>query len=158
MSNTPTGNPHAQSVLSALNAAEVMVARGEVYPRDAAKLAINAQAMLALAYEQRTANMIAAFGNLIDGESDTFLGERIDGYKLATTIRDRIITANAGPGEIVIPAPTLPTKAVGSKDSHYLRTAARNIQSGYNVGGSGVTHMIITLLTNTAEAMEAEGN
>lgn len=48
------------------------------------------QATLALAYEQRTANLIAAFGNMMDGDSDTFLGERIDGYELAKEITERL--------------------------------------------------------------------
>ena len=49
-----------------------------------------AQATMALAYEQRTANLIAAFGNMMDGETDTFLGERIDGYELAKQIQNRL--------------------------------------------------------------------
>jgi hypothetical protein len=49
------------------------------------------QATLALAYEQRTANLIAAFGQLNLGEDDvTFLGERIDGYELAKQIQERL--------------------------------------------------------------------
>jgi hypothetical protein len=49
------------------------------------------QATLAIAYEQRTANLIAAFGHLNIGEDDvTFLGERIDGYELAKQIQERL--------------------------------------------------------------------
>ena len=117
-----------------------------------------AEATLALADEQRTTNLLTLFNSLTDGDSLTFLGERVDGYDLARSIKARLTTVKAEAGEVVVPAPTLPTKAVGSKDSYYLRTAARNIQQGYNVGGSGVTNMIITLLTDTAAAMEAEGN
>jgi len=48
------------------------------------------EATLAVAFEQRTANLIAVFGNMMDGEVDTFLGERIDGYELAKTIQARL--------------------------------------------------------------------
>lgn len=48
------------------------------------------EATLALAYEQRTANLIAAFGQLVDEEGETFLGERIDGYALAKEITQRL--------------------------------------------------------------------
>lgn len=48
------------------------------------------QATLALAYEQQTANLIAAFGLLVDEDGDTFLGERIDGYELAKQIKGRL--------------------------------------------------------------------
>lgn len=47
-------------------------------------------ATMALAYEQRAANLIAAFGQLLDGDSETFLGERIDGYELAKQIKERL--------------------------------------------------------------------
>ncbi|WNM64584.1 hypothetical protein SEA_MIDNIGHTRAIN_97 [Arthrobacter phage MidnightRain] len=49
-----------------------------------------AEATLALAHEQRTANLIAAFGQLVDEDGDTFLGERIDGYELAKQIKERL--------------------------------------------------------------------
>ncbi|MDR6794833.1 hypothetical protein J2W89_004015 [Pseudarthrobacter oxydans] len=48
------------------------------------------QATLALAYEQRTANLLATFGFLMDGDVDTFLGQRIDGYELAKDIQKRL--------------------------------------------------------------------
>jgi len=48
-------------------------------------------ATLALAYEQRTANMIATFGQMnVDEESVTFIGERVDGYELAKEITARL--------------------------------------------------------------------
>lgn len=50
-------------------------------------------ATLALAYEQRTANLIAAFGQLMDGDGETFLGKRIDGYELAKQIQERLDVA-----------------------------------------------------------------
>jgi len=56
----------------------------------AAALDAQTEATLALAYEQRTANLIAAFGNMMDGEIDTFLGERVDGYELAKQIQQRL--------------------------------------------------------------------
>lgn len=56
----------------------------------AAALDAQAEATLALVYEQRTANLIAVFGNMMDGEVDTFLGERIDGYELAKQIQERM--------------------------------------------------------------------
>jgi len=50
-----------------------------------------AEATLALAYEQRTANLIAAFGQLItDDDTVTFLGERVDGLELAKQIKERL--------------------------------------------------------------------
>lgn len=149
-----TGNPHFDQTIEALDmAAKLVPASAEV-----AYLAIQTQATLALAYEQRTANLLALFNSLQDGETETFLGERIDGYDLARSIKARLAKVKAEAGQVVVPAPFLSTKAVGSKDSHYLRTAARNIQQGYNVGGSGVTNMVATLLADTAAAMEAEGN
>lgn len=50
----------------------------------------NSFATLALAYEQRTANLIAAFGNMMEDDTDTFLGERLDGYELAKAIQSRL--------------------------------------------------------------------
>lgn len=47
-------------------------------------------ATMALAHEHRTANLIATFGQLLDGDSNTFLGERIDGYELAKQIKERL--------------------------------------------------------------------
>ena len=50
-----------------------------------------AEATLALAFEQRTANLIAAFGQLnYDSEEESFLGERLDGYELAKQIQERL--------------------------------------------------------------------
>ncbi|UVF61050.1 hypothetical protein SEA_SAKAI_87 [Arthrobacter phage Sakai] len=48
-------------------------------------LSAQAEASLALAHEQRTANLIAVFGH-----GDKFLGERTDGYRLAKQIRERL--------------------------------------------------------------------
>jgi hypothetical protein len=46
---------------------------------------------LALAFEQRTANLIAAFGQLnYDAEEESFLGERLDGYEIAKQIQERL--------------------------------------------------------------------
>lgn len=149
-------NQHGPEASRALNESSLLA---EWLPEERLVFAARAQAeaTLALAYEQRTANMIAAFGQLIDGDTETFLGERINGYNLAQEIADRITVANPQPGEVVVPSPVLPTKAIGSKDSYYLLTAARNIRQGYGVGGSGVTNMVIKLLTDTAAALEAEG-
>lgn len=49
-----------------------------------------ALALLALAHEQRTANLIAAFGQMMDGIGDTYLGQLIDGYALAKEIIARL--------------------------------------------------------------------
>jgi hypothetical protein len=50
-----------------------------------------AEATLALAFEQRTANLIAAFGQLnYDSEEESFLGERLDGYEIAKQIQERL--------------------------------------------------------------------
>lgn len=151
-------NVHHECAIAGLIAADDMRAEGRFEPSSDNALAIvQIQATLALAYEQRTANMLAAFGQLMDGESETFLGERVDGYALAGAIKARIISPAPEPGEIVVPVPVLPTKALGTKESYYLRTAARNIQQGYSIGGSGVTQMILRLLTDAAESLEAEG-
>ena len=49
------------------------------------------EATLALAYEQRTANLIAAFAQLGSyDEGETLLGERMDGLELANEIRERL--------------------------------------------------------------------
>jgi hypothetical protein len=53
------GNQHAQFAIGALEIADKLVADGSIYARDGAMLAINAQSTLALAFEQRTANLIA---------------------------------------------------------------------------------------------------
>lgn len=153
MTTTTSGNPHSNQAEKYIKEAYYADDMGV---REIAKA--TAEATLALAYEQRTANMIAAFAQLVDDESVTFLGERFDGYELAREIKARLITVNPQRGEVAVPTPLLPTKAVGSKDSSYLLTAARNINQGYGVGGSGVKAMVIKLLTDTAEAMEAEGN
>jgi hypothetical protein len=53
-----------------------------------------ALATVAAAFEQQTANLIAAFGQLSmpDGgeQVETFLGERVDAYALARKIRERL--------------------------------------------------------------------
>jgi hypothetical protein len=50
-----------------------------------------AEATLALAYEQRTANLLTAFGLLGNHEEgETLLGERMDGLELAKEIKARL--------------------------------------------------------------------
>ena len=52
-----------------------------------------ALATLALAYEQRTANLIAAFDQLGDGDGASYLGEALgvgNGKKLAEAILERL--------------------------------------------------------------------
>ena len=88
MSNLP-GNPHfawAADTLESLEQAEGTY----LNPDEHALQTASVEATLALAYEQRTANLIAVFGNMMDGEVDTFLGERIDGYELAKQIQERL--------------------------------------------------------------------
>ena len=49
------------------------------------------QSNLAIAYEQRTANLLAAFGLLGNHEEgETLLGERMDGLELAKEIKERL--------------------------------------------------------------------
>jgi len=55
----------------------------------AAALDAQAEATLALAYEQRTANLIAAFADL-GAEDVTYLGLLVDGRKLAQKIVERL--------------------------------------------------------------------
>lgn len=47
-------------------------------------------ATMAVAYEQRTANLIAVFGQLCDGDSDTYLGNIFNGKSLAKQIKERL--------------------------------------------------------------------
>lgn len=49
-----------------------------------------AEHMEAIAYEQRTANLIAAFAQLNEGEDESLLGERMDGLELAKEIKERL--------------------------------------------------------------------
>lgn len=109
---------------------------------------VQIRATLALAHEQRTSNLIAALNSKQQLQDQSEIAVWMD-------IARRLSLQNDG--TLTIPAPSLPTKAVGSKDSAYLHSAARNLHDGYAVGGSGVTAMVIALLINTAEAMEAEG-
>jgi hypothetical protein len=73
--NSLPGNPH----FSAANYAEL----------EAAEYA-QAQATLALAYEQRTANLLAAFAQLTDDGFTTILGESMSGNTLAAEITERL--------------------------------------------------------------------
>ncbi|MGP5071684.1 hypothetical protein ACTXI0_04670 [Arthrobacter rhombi] len=56
------------------------------------ELTRNTEATLAVAYEQRTANLIAAFNASVaaDEEIETFIGERIDTFELAQQIVNRL--------------------------------------------------------------------
>ena len=56
----------------------------------AAILDAQVEATLALVYEQRTANLIAAFSQLNSGEDESLLGERMDGLELAKEIKERL--------------------------------------------------------------------
>jgi hypothetical protein len=80
-------NQHYEYATAAFSSAN---ARASAEFNSEARADSQIQATLALAYEQRTANLIAAFGQLVDEDGDTFLGERIDGYALAMQIQERL--------------------------------------------------------------------
>jgi hypothetical protein len=62
-----------------------------VDPTTQALMTAQTEATLALAYEQRTANLLAAFGLLGNhDEGETLLGERMDGLELAKEIKERL--------------------------------------------------------------------
>lgn len=61
---------------------------------------------------------------------------------------------HVGEREIIVPAPSVPHKALDKPDSHYMRTAARNLEGGYGIGGYNVTHTVIKLLRDTAAALD----
>lgn len=83
-------NDHYNSAAHRLALEDDPTAGTYIDPNTQNLLIAQTEATLALAYEQRTANLIAVFGNMMDGESDTFLGERIDGYELAKEITGRL--------------------------------------------------------------------
>jgi hypothetical protein len=60
-----------------------------------------------------------------------------------------------GEWEIVVPAPNVLHKGPNDPDSHYMRTAARNLEGGFPVGGSNVTNAVIKLLRDTANSLDA---
>ena len=80
-----SANPHFEQSLAALN-----LASEAIVTQDAALVAIQTQATLALAYEQRTANLIGVFRNLATHELDTYLGRTVNGEKLAAQIKERL--------------------------------------------------------------------
>ncbi|WP_115790024.1 hypothetical protein [Arthrobacter silvisoli] len=82
-------NTHIEEALDNIRGAE------EVHghePEDRMVLAqiAQTQATLALAHEQRTANMIAAFTAMEDSQGATFLGDQLSGAKLANLIVERL--------------------------------------------------------------------
>lgn len=115
-----------------------------------------AEATLAVAYEQRTTNLIAAFGQLGDGDDTSYLGDIIKGKALAREIAARLGTEQLAE-TVTISAPRLPTKAVGSHEQEYLFTAASNLRNGYAIGGSGVRNMVAVVLEDIAIALNEAG-
>lgn len=59
------------------------------------------------------------------------------------------------PESVTIPAPNLKHPGFHTQ-SHFMRTAARNITNDHPVGGYGVTSAVIKLLNDTADAMEVQ--
>jgi hypothetical protein len=70
-----------------------------------------------------------------------------------------VIAANGydrlGEWEIVVPKPNIPHKGPNHQESHFMRTAASNIEKGYPVGGSHVTYAVIKLLRDAANSLDA---
>jgi len=62
------GNPHAQSVANGITAIEGMIGRRELYQRDGMGMIVEAQSRMALAHEQRTANLIHFLGTVPVGD------------------------------------------------------------------------------------------
>ena len=58
------GNPHVQDVVEGITRIEGMIGRREMYQRDGQGLIIEAQSRLAMAHEQRTANLINLLGTV----------------------------------------------------------------------------------------------
>lgn len=89
------GNPHydeaqSQSVHADTDVSANWATNTGEYKADMLAAA-QIEATLALAFEQRTANLIAAFGQLnYDAEEESFLGERLDGYEIAKQIQERL--------------------------------------------------------------------
>ncbi|MHC6592402.1 hypothetical protein [Arthrobacter sp. C152] len=137
------GNPHHRDA----NYAEVE-----------AEAFVVAQASLALAYEQRTANLIALMQPVVmpDGKGVGLTIEKC--AEIQQEVLQRVglaaIPAPAPrPKTVTISAPTLPTKAEGSKEYEYLLRAADKLRHGYEAGGSGVRNMIADILDETAQAL-----
>jgi hypothetical protein len=70
-----------------------------------------------------------------------------------------VIAANGyehvGEWEIIVPKPIVLHKGPNYPDSHYMRTAAKNLDNGYPVGGSHVTYAVAKLLRDAANSLDA---
>lgn len=64
------GNPHVNDVTSNIALIEGMIGRREMYVRDGKGLIMEAQSRLAMAHEQRTANLINLLGTVGLEDSD----------------------------------------------------------------------------------------
>ena len=76
------GNPHLKDVTDGIEHIRGMIGRREMYQRDGQGLIIEAQSRLAMAHEQRTANLINLLGTV--GLEDT------DYDNLVVRIKERL--------------------------------------------------------------------
>lgn len=140
---TTTGNPHFD--ISMANLQEGLY-EGDVGPAQI-------RATLALAYEQRTANLIA-----LATMDHSFYGSKSPKKFNDIDARLGLTVEPPAAGTINVPAPVVPYKGPGHPDSYYMLTAARNLEQGYAMAGGNVTRTIIKLLNDTAEALQEAGN
>ena len=76
------GNPHIQNVVDGISVIEAMIGRREMYQRDGRGMILEAQSRLAMAHEQRTANLINLLGTV--GLTDS------DYNNIVVVIKDRL--------------------------------------------------------------------
>jgi hypothetical protein len=86
------GNPYGQNLEEWLVAISRKVERGETYPNDGMKLGLEAQAALAVAFEKRTANLIAYQANV----EASYTNERKNNRSAATEALNKTIMERLG--------------------------------------------------------------
>jgi len=64
------GNPHVNDVVTSIAYIEGLIGKREMYQRDGRGLIMEAQSRLAMAHEQRTANLINLLGTVGLADSD----------------------------------------------------------------------------------------